>query len=276
MPGDPPDSSLVNARRGLLDAVEALRPHLGRAVLVGAQAIYLHVSEDAIGVALFTKDADVALLPPLTDEPDIEDVMRSAGFSTDGQPGIWRNDAVQVDLLVPEGLAPHDRHRSARLAGHGRTSARKVAGLEAVAVDCGPMIIGSLDTRDPRQVEMSVAGPGALLIAKLYKLGERAAEKGQRRLESKDAHDVYRLLRLPTADLATRIQRALDDPRSADVARFAIEQLSELFQAPEGIGSRLAGDYLGPVGGDPLTVAASVSALANDLLIELARNQSRV
>jgi len=34
---------------------------------------------------------------------------------------------------------------------------------------------------------MSVAGPGALLISKLFKLGERAAEERQRRLEPKAA-----------------------------------------------------------------------------------------
>lgn len=268
MTGDPPDRSLVEAREGLLDAVEALREHLGHAVLVGAQAIYLHTSETVTGVALFTKDADVVLIPPLDEEPDIEATMRAAGFTTDQQPGIWTNEATQVDLLVPAGLADPRGKRAARLAGHGAVSARKVAGLEAVAVDHGPMTIPSLDPASARHVQMSVAGPGALLISKLYKLGERAAENGQRRLVSKDAFDIYRLLRLPTSDLARRIKRARGDDRSAEAARYAMEQAAVLFRAPESLGSQLAGAHVANVGDSDAT-AAGVSALANDLLIQL-------
>lgn len=65
MPGDVPDPVLVEARRALLDALEALRGHLDHIVLVGAQAVYLHTDDVTLGVALFTKDADVALIPPL-------------------------------------------------------------------------------------------------------------------------------------------------------------------------------------------------------------------
>ena len=72
MPGDVPDPVLVEARRALLDALEALNGHLDRMVLVGAQAVYLHSDDITLGVALFTKDADIALIPPLSDEPEIE------------------------------------------------------------------------------------------------------------------------------------------------------------------------------------------------------------
>jgi hypothetical protein len=139
-----------------------------------------------------------------------------------------------------------------------------VAGLEAVAIDRGPMTIPSLDPDDSRSIVMSVAGPGALLIAKLYKLGERAAEKGQRRLEPKDAFDVYRLLQLPTADVARRVQGALDDSRSGSVAQFAVGQMASLFSSASSLGSVLAGDYVSGVG-DSAAVAAGVSVLANDL-----------
>jgi hypothetical protein len=40
MPGDP-DPLYVAARRVLLDALEAIKPHLSALVLVGAQAVYL-------------------------------------------------------------------------------------------------------------------------------------------------------------------------------------------------------------------------------------------
>jgi hypothetical protein len=266
MPGDPPDATLVEARRGLLDAMVAISPHLDDAVLVGAQAIYLRTGGAVTGVVLATKDADIALLPPLQESPDIETTMLDAGFQpTAGQPGIWRKGPIQVDLLVPEGLASSKGTRTAHLDGHGSATARKVRGLEAVAVDSGSMTIRSLDVHDSRKVRMLVAGPGALLIAKLVKLAERAAEKSQRRLEAKDAFDIYRLLQLPTLDLAKHVQLALNDSRSAEVAQFALAEGRELFRGPGSTGSRLAGEYLGPVG-DPALVAAGSSLLYEDLV----------
>ena len=72
MPGDAPDPVLVDARRALLDALEALRGQLDYIVLVGPQTIYVRTDEITLGVALFTKDADLAILPPLAREPNIE------------------------------------------------------------------------------------------------------------------------------------------------------------------------------------------------------------
>ncbi|MDN5856283.1 MAG: hypothetical protein L0K86_26260 [Actinomycetia bacterium] len=54
---------------------------------------------------------------------------------------------------------------------------------------------------DGRAYTANVAGPAALLVAKLHKLGERQATPG--RLIDKDAHDLYRLLvATPTENLA--------------------------------------------------------------------------
>jgi hypothetical protein len=50
------DPEYVAARRVLLDALEALGPHRKAVVLVGAQAIYLHVGEGDMAVAPFTTD----------------------------------------------------------------------------------------------------------------------------------------------------------------------------------------------------------------------------
>ena len=47
----------VRARRALLDALEALGPHLDAVVLIGAQAIYLHTGDAPVALAPFTKDA---------------------------------------------------------------------------------------------------------------------------------------------------------------------------------------------------------------------------
>ena len=60
MPGEP-DPLYVEARRALLDALEALKPHLKSLIVVGAQAIYLHAGEADVAVAPYTKDGDVAV-----------------------------------------------------------------------------------------------------------------------------------------------------------------------------------------------------------------------
>lgn len=52
------DELYVRARRALLDASDALSPHLDSIVLVGAQAIYLHTGAAELSFAEFTVDAD--------------------------------------------------------------------------------------------------------------------------------------------------------------------------------------------------------------------------
>jgi len=59
MPGDP-DELYVRARTALLDAADALAPHIDSLVLVGAQAIYLHTGAADLGIAEYTTDADSA------------------------------------------------------------------------------------------------------------------------------------------------------------------------------------------------------------------------
>lgn len=265
MLGDRPDQLFVEARRGLLDALEALSAHINDLVLVGAQAIYLHTEDVVTGVALFTKDADVALVPPLATTPDIDHAMRSAGFAPGKQPGIWLDEGRQVDLLVPESLANPRGSRAARLDGHGLQTARKVAGMEGAAVDSDTRTIRSLDAGDRRTARIRVAGPGALLVSKAYKLEEREAESEQDRLNAKDAFDMYRLLRLPTAGLAERFEVLFGNDISRDAAAHALKALSRLFSTPDALGSSLAGRYVQGVG-NPDEVRRAASALANDLV----------
>ncbi len=79
------DELYLIARRVLLDALEALGPHRDAAILVGAQAIYLHTGKADIGVAEYTTDADFALDPALLDEtPPLEQVLKNAGFTPMG------------------------------------------------------------------------------------------------------------------------------------------------------------------------------------------------
>jgi hypothetical protein len=48
-----PDSEYVQARRVLMDALEALRPHAAAVCVVGAQAIYLQTGATDLAVAEF-------------------------------------------------------------------------------------------------------------------------------------------------------------------------------------------------------------------------------
>jgi hypothetical protein len=277
MPGDVPDPVLVEARRALLDAVEALGGHVDQIVLVGAQAVYLHTDEVTLGVALFTKDADLALIPPLADEPNIEKAMRGAGFRPGSQPGIWLDQNGQVDLLVPEGLAPVGGRRAARLKGHGKRAARKVLGLEGAAVDNEIRIVAALHPSDHRSLRMQVASPAALLVAKLYKLGERREEPGADRLSDKDAFDVYRLLQLPSAHLTRGMHRLLGDKRSAQVTETALRFLEELFGTADALGCVMAGRSVEGVANQE-TVRLAASSLAEELrssLIQPQRTRNR-
>ncbi|MGH2583975.1 MAG: GSU2403 family nucleotidyltransferase fold protein [Dehalococcoidia bacterium] len=169
-----PDPVYVRARRALLDALQALGPHREAVILVGAQAVYLHVGEAQEALSSFTIDADLALNPTnLPDEPALEATLREAGFRRKEQPGLWFTpDDVEVDLLVPASLAGVGRRGVDLGPHHDRTAAMRAAGLEAALVDNAPRRITALDPDDRRSFVLPVAGPAALLIAKLHKIGE--------------------------------------------------------------------------------------------------------
>jgi Nucleotidyltransferase len=195
-----PDPALVAARRVLLDALDALGEQRAAVILVGAQAIYLHTGEGDLAVAPFTLDADLALEPAaLRPTPGLTQLLEGAGFLRTKDIGIWSKAVVvdgqpghvTVDFLVPERLGGAGR-RAARLAAHGERVARKVRGLEAAVVDRQRRRIGALEDGDTRSFEVAIAGPGALLVAKLHKLADRV--EGDR-ASDKDALDVLRLLR---------------------------------------------------------------------------------
>ncbi len=265
MPGAP-DPEYVNARRVLLDALEALGPQRDAVVLVGAHAIYLHTGEADLAVAPFTTDGDIAIDPEaLAADPKLEEAMTRAGFVRDlTQPGVWIGDqSVKIDLLVPEALGGAGR-RGARLGVHGNRAARKARGLEAALVDKAPMRIDAFEETDARSFEIAVGAPAALLVAKLHKIGERGERAD--RLEDKDALDVLRLLRaIAVAELAAGLQRLAGADLSAEVTQEAISYLAELFSTPDAPGSRMAARAATPLE-DPDTVAASCAALAGDLL----------
>jgi hypothetical protein len=259
---------VVEARTALLDALVALTEHSDSVIVVGAQAVYLHTGSIRMALAETTKDSDLALdSRSLGAEPLIEVAMTRAGFILDPvklQPGAWITPSeIPVDLMVPELIAGGSR-RSVRIPPHSNTAARRTRGLEAALVDNVTMEIASLVVGDPRSAKARVAGPAALLVAKLHKMYDRFGDP--RRTEDKDAHDIYRLLvAIPTDRLAHTWTTLCNDELSADVSRAALGYFGELFAAgPNATGSVMVGRAVYGVG-DPEFVSTSVAALAQDL-----------
>lgn len=199
-----PDELYVLARRVLLDALAALGAHRDAMTLVGAQAVYLRVGEGDLAVAPYTTDGDLALDPAvLADFPPLQEALERASFLPGGRDsvGVWTTSRptslspavrVSIDLLVPQAVSPGQGRRAAHLPGHDPRAARIVRGLEGALVDVDVMSLTALDPQDPRAFDIRVAGPAALLLAKVHKIRDRS---GSARGSDKDALDVLRLLR---------------------------------------------------------------------------------
>jgi hypothetical protein len=269
-PGDA--DLLVDARRVLLDALGALVAHRDALVVIGAQAIYLHTGDADVALAEATKDSDLAVDPrQLLDHPRIEEAMVAAKFHRDlthPQPGSWLSaDGIPVDLMVPEALAGQGGRRGARIPPHSAHATRRTPGLEAAIVDNAPTTIRALDPGDDREATVAVAGPAALLVAKLHKIGERKDDPG--RLVDKDAHDIYRLLvATDSVAVATRLVELTADPLSGPATRTAIDYLRELFASPTALGPTMAGRAEQLIG-DPVVTGASAAVLAADLIQDI-------
>ncbi|MBM7783659.1 hypothetical protein [Tenggerimyces flavus] len=270
--GGSSEDLLVASRTAMLDALAALDAQRDAVIVIGAQAIYLRTSAAPVALAEATKDSDLALDPrSLNDAPLIEEAMTQAGFYLNpisNQPGAWLSPkGVPVDLMVPETLAGKagKQARGARIPPHSKTVARRARGLEAALVDNSSMEVFSLDTSDNRSYTAAVAGPGALLVAKLYKIAERV--DFPTRLVDKDAHDIYRILvDIETEALAEAFRRLNADPISSQETGEALQFLDILFaKGPSALGSAMAGRAETGIG-EPVTVALQVSVLAADLV----------
>jgi len=264
---------LVQSRSALLDALEALRDHRNSVIVIGAQAIYLHTGGADVALAEATKDSDLALdSRSIGPDPLLQDAMTRAGFVPDpasDQPGAWLSPrGIPVDLMVPEAIAGARSRRSVDIPPHDKRAARRAIGLEAAVVDHAEMDIPALDPADTRVLKANVAGPAALLVAKLHKLGDRQNE--QDRLNDKDAHDIYRLLRATsTTQLSEGLERLASDTFAGAVTEQAVVYLGQLFASGvTALGSVMAGRAEAGIG-DPAFVAASVNALSSDLIAQL-------
>ncbi|MEV5673803.1 hypothetical protein AB0L28_34225 [Streptomyces sp. NPDC052503] len=248
------------ARKVLLDALIALEGHREALTVVGAQAVYLRTIDAAISSASYTSDGDISIDPDvLGEQPLLEEAMHAAGFTLkldkngNQQVGLWERTeqvgelevGVEVDLLVPENLAPGPKKkRRTEMPPHDGWAAKKVPGLEVAAVDRSLMTISSLTPHDARSVEAYVAGPAALLVAKAYKLHERIidAEKGKaNRLSAKDAGDVYRIMAtVPPRQVKDAFDTLCKDPRVGAVATEGLHLLRQLFGGAATPGTELA------------------------------------
>lgn len=137
-------------------------------------------------------------------------------------------------------------------------------------IDFAIVEIRALDPDDDRVIAAKVAGPAALLVAKLHKLGERDTSNPDR-LVDKDAHDVYRLLASHDTDaLAHSLRVLLGDPIAGAATRVALTHFARLFAAgPDALGCTMAA-RAETLLGNPAVARAATAALAHDLAGALA------
>jgi hypothetical protein len=256
----------VLARSVLLDALEALGPNLDAVILVGAQATYLHTGDADLNTPPTTTDADLALAPDkLGDSPLLERAMKDAGFILAADPGAWRGRmGVPIDLMVPEALSGGRSRRAARLPIHGDRVARRTRGLEAAIVDNEPARAHSARSIRRARGSCSRRWPGCAAR-------RQGHQDHPRRQQPKDGLGVLRILQaVPTEELAQRIRRLQDGSLAGDVTRQAVEALRD-GNNPNGQIAGLAARAVGVLE-NPDTIAESVVALVDDLLLRLLEN----
>jgi hypothetical protein len=86
-----------------------------------------------------------------------------------------------------------------------------------------------------------VAGPAALVVAKVHKICDRLDDRRPTRVVAKDASDVLRLVRTTTAaDMIAALHELSRHPVAGPATRHAIEGFDRLFRRPSSDGVRLA------------------------------------
>ena len=232
---------MIEARKALLDALEAIGHHRESMILAGAQAIYLQTPNFDSPVEGATRDADLTIDKDLLKaDPLLDVVLTNNGFKLVDPPGRWETpDGIIVDLMVPAALVPREG-RSVEMNPHSKLTARRTKGIEGCLVDHTIMRINSLDSVDQRSFDIRVAKPSALLIAKLHKVNDRINDRNVS--PNKDAHDIYRLL-AATNEVVFRIglQNLLNNEISESVTLEGLEILKTLFaESLDSVGNTMA------------------------------------
>ena len=220
---------MIEARKALLDALEAIGHHRESMILAGAQAIYLQTPNFDSPVEGATRDADLTIDKDLLKaDPLLDVVLSNNGFKLVESPGRWETpDGVIVDLMVPAALVPRVG-RSVEMNPHSKLTARRTKGIEGCLVDHTIMRINSLDSVDQRSFDIRVAKPSALLIAKLHKINDRINDRNTS--PNKDAHDIYRLLAATEeTEFRKGLQMLLNNEISKSVTLEGLEILKVLF-----------------------------------------------
>ena len=152
---------------------------------------------------------------------------------------------------------------------HGNRAARQVRGLEGALVSHRPMITQALTPGHPRASKINVAGPAALLVAKMHKLMDRVDADDNRRINSKDAFDVFRLLQaVDPVDLIDEVNLLAAAVVSAEVTAEAMAGFRELFGTPTGVGTILVAEHVMGIENRDVIIVSSV-ALSQELIEEM-------
>lgn len=232
------------SRRLLITTIVALGEHANAMTVVGAHAVHVWVQKKWGPVDMeSTRDGDLAVNPVLiAEDPKIMEIMAEIGLepARPERPGIygyvnerglsWERRTT-VDLLVPETYAG-SKGRSARIPGQ-KSATTRAYGLELAIHDRTLIRISTTDGEPEISVEVNVAGPAALLIAKAHKVSERLADVDKRpdRLRPKDSGDIALLMMVTDgAEMATTMTRHLaETPEIRGVVQDGAQYLVDMY-----------------------------------------------
>ena len=270
-----PTAEMVEARRLLLDALDALAPLLPAVVLGGGQAADLHLPAGSFPIPLSTRDGDLTVdVRALTRPARIGELLTLAGLEITGGHGHWaratnrllqyfsRKWPVRIDMMVPDEPWPEAvAGPDPRVGG----DASNMPPMVVTLLDDSPLAVPALDASDLRRRTVRVAGTASLLLTKVHKFETRRLRAVARRrpfstIPTKDILDIVRLLLAPGEDIERDVHRIRLDARGAGVARESLSYLDEHFSRNDGLGTRLAREALEPYGGGDLAVKACLRA----------------
>jgi hypothetical protein len=238
------------SRRLLIATIETLGSHADAMTVVGAHAVHVWVQKKWGPIDMeSTRDGDLAVNPRFIAEvPKLMELMAEIGLEPvhPERPGIYGlvserglpwEQRTTVDLLVPE-LYAGAKGRSARIRGQGRAATRAY-GLEMAIHDRSLITITTSDDLPQLSVDVHVAGPAALLVAKAHKVSERLAEAGKRpdRLRPKDSGDIALLMMVTEGvDMAaTMMRNVIEFPEIRAVVEEGAQYLGEMYGAENDI-----------------------------------------